>query len=144
MIVFELICAERHRFEGWFASGEEFGAQKKRRLISCPLCGSDSVEKLPSARIRKSEAAPADGPRPARAHAEPGQAGAALNELMNYVLVNTEDVGRRFAEEARRIHQEEAPRRGIRGTATREEAKDLVEEGIPIMPLPIPPRDEWH
>jgi len=63
---------------------------------------------------------------------------------MNYVLVNTEDVGRRFAEEARRIHQEEAPRRGIRGTATREEAKDLVEEGIPIMPLPIPPRDEWH
>jgi len=142
MIVFELICAERHRFEGWFASSGDFGAQKKRRLISCPMCGSDSVEKLPSARIRKTENAPAEAVEAPKQ--DPVQARVALNELVNYVLVNTEDVGRQFAEEARRIHRDEAPRRGIRGTATREEAKDLVEDGIPVMPLPIPPRDEWH
>ncbi len=147
MIVFELICAERHRFEGWFASGEEFGAQKKRRLISCPLCGSDSVEKLPSARIRTGDAADsrrAAKPGPQSGQSQDLQGRAALNELMNYVLLNTEDVGGRFAQEARRMHQEETPRRGIRGTATHEEAKGMVEEGIPIVPLPIPPRDEWH
>ncbi len=141
MIVFELICADQHRFEGWFASSEDFGAQKKRRLISCPLCGSDSVEKLPTARIRTSENAPAEAPAPKEA---PAEARASLSELVNYVLLNTEDVGRRFADEARRMHRDEVPKRGIRGTATREEAKELVDDGIPVMPLPIPPRDEWH
>ena len=144
MIVFELICAKRHRFEGWFASGEEFGAQRKRRLISCPLCGSDSVEKLPTARIGKSESAQPDGQGKRPTKSPPAETCVSLNELVNYVLVNTEDVGARFAVEARRIHKEEAPQRGIRGTATREEAKDLVEEGVPIMALPIPPKGEWH
>ena len=146
MIVFELICAEHHRFEGWFASNEDFSAQKKGRLLTCPLCGGESVEKLPTARIGKAEAAPAvsanGGPPAVQAGAKVARA--ALNELIDYVLLHTEDVGVRFADEARRIHQEQAPRRDIRGTATREEAKELLDEGIPVMPLPIPPQGEWH
>ena len=146
MIVFELICADHHRFEGWFASNEDFSAQKKGRLLTCPLCGSESVEKLPTARIGKTEVVPAqaEGSGAPAVQAGAKVARAALNELIDYVLLHTEDVGSRFADEARRIHQEQAPRRDIRGTATREEAKELVDDGIPVMPLPIPPQGEWH
>ena len=146
MIVFELICAEHHRFEGWFASNEDFSAQKKGRLLACPLCGSESVEKLPTARIGKTEATPTapENAGPPATQAGAKTARAALNELIDYVLLHTEDVGSRFADEARRMHQEQAPRRDIHGTATREEAKELLEEGIPVMSLPIPPQGEWH
>jgi hypothetical protein len=142
MIVFELICAARHRFEGWFASGEDFNAQQSRRLIACPQCGTDSVEKLPTARIGKSH----PEPQPAKATPAkvPAKKPANLNELIDHILLNTEDVGPRFAEEARRTHRQEAPVRDIRGTATGEEAKQLLEEGVPVLPLPIPPQGEWH
>jgi hypothetical protein len=151
MIVFELICADQHRFEGWFASGEDFSAQKKRRMLTCPLCGSGSVEKLPTARIRKTDIAAVPPVQPAPSRDTPkapepvGQAAhATLNDLINYVLLHSEDVGARFAQEARRIHREQAPCRDIRGTATPKEAEELLEEGVPVMPLPIPPQEEWH
>jgi hypothetical protein len=148
MIVFELICAARHRFEGWFSSAEDFNAQSGRRLIACPQCGDDSVRKLPSARIRKAEAAapkasvrePARGTRAAQPAGRP----ASMNELIDFVLMNTEDVGAEFVEEARRMHREEAPRRDIRGTATGEQALELLNEGIAVMPLPVPPKGEWQ
>ena len=143
MIVFELICADQHRFEGWFASSEDFDAQRSSRLLSCPLCGSGSVEKLPTAKIRKGEVA-ASPREPVAVPSSNLPAPAALNEFINYVLLHTEDVGKRFAQEARRMHDQEAPQRSIRGTATAVEAKELIDDGIPVLPLPIPPQGEWN
>lgn len=140
MIVFELICAAHHRFEGWFASGEDFDRQRERGLLKCPVCTTDRVEKLLSAKIKKPAAASAT-----KAEARtPQQEAASWSALLDRILANTEDVGRQFADEARRIHYEEAPRRSIRGVATRDETQELVDEGIPVAPLPIPPRGEWN
>ena len=147
MIVFELICADKHRFEGWFASHEDFSSQRSGGLLTCPLCGSASVEKLPTAKIRKSEPVAMSSVAPGSDVAPPSAKGlspAALNELVNYILLNTEDVGEQFAQEARRIHNQEAPQRDIRGKATAGETRELLEEGIPVLPLPVPPREEWH
>ncbi len=142
MIVFELICPDRHRFEGWFASSDDFESQKSRGLLSCPVCSDSSIEKLLTAKIGKPEAEPAGekaDPTPALA-AVPGN----LSELIDYVLLNTENVGEDFAAEARRIHYKEVARRNIRGLATGEETRELLEEGIAVMPLPVPPRKDWH
>ena len=143
MIVYELICADRHRFEGWFASADDFDAQKARGLLACPVCGASSVEKLLTAKIGRSEAeekAPQEGAKEETAPATQRP----LNELIDAILLNTENVGRNFPAEARRIHRKEARQRSIRGVATGEETKDLLEEGIAVMPLPIPPREDWH
>lgn len=147
MIVFELICDEAHRFEGWFASAEEYERQEAASLLSCPVCASPGVRKLPSARIRKPAALPASAaPDATPQSAEPGAGSkeVALASFLEHVLANTEDVGRRFPEEARKIHYEEVPRRAIRGIASRDETRDLAEEGIPVVPLPIPSRDDLH
>lgn len=147
MIVFELICVKQHRFEGWFASSVDFDSQQGRGLLTCPSCGDGDIKKLPTAKIRKAaetvvERAPeqdsgmqmtvANMPKPT------------LNQLIDYVLANTEDVGKQFATEARRIHRSEAPHRSIRGVASRQETEELIEEGVPVMPLPVPPRGDWH
>lgn len=158
MIVFELICPEQHRFEGWFSSGADFDSQKGRGLLECPLCGKSDIAKLPTAKIRRQESAPAPTvPAPAAAPAStpvtvaagPGTAPTApgmptLQQLVEYVLANTENVGKDFAEEARKIHYKEAPERQIRGIATCEETKELLDEGIPVMPLPIPTPGDLH
>jgi len=141
VIVFELICGERHRFEGWFASGEDFERQKGRGLLACPVCNDSSIEKLLTAKIGRTDAeVPAEKKQPAAAPTLPEK----LREMIDGILLNTEDVGREFPEEARRIHRKEAPERSIRGVATGEETRDLLEEGIAVMPLPIPPREDWH
>lgn len=142
MIVFELICPNHHRFEGWFASAEDFGDQKAGGLLSCPACGHSHIEKLPTAKIRKPEQQTPVAPQPAQPPV-PRQP-ASLGELIDFILANTEDVGADFPEEARRIHNSEAPHRNIRGTATRQETEELLEEGVPVMPLPIPPQADWH
>jgi hypothetical protein len=145
MIVFELICPRHHRFEGWFASTADFEGQKDRGLLLCPVCGHSHIEKLPTAKIGKHEAELLPAAREDHSTV-PGQeqAAARLHEIINYVLMNTENVGRDFAAEARRIHQENVPYRSIRGTATRKETEELLEEGIPVMSLPIPPQGDWH
>jgi hypothetical protein len=142
MIVFELTCPGHHRFEGWFASGDDFESQKARGLLSCPICSDTSIEKLLTAKIGKTEAeSPSEKMRPAPAKvAHPRN----MNELIDLILLNTENVGEEFPAEARRIHYRETPRRSIRGVATREETEDLLEEGIAVMPLPVPPRGDWH
>jgi hypothetical protein len=145
VIVFELICPKQHRFEGWFASSEDFDSQKDGGLLACPSCGRSQIEKLPTAKIRKAghELLPAvredQIPEPATA-----QPPANFQELIDYVLMNTDNVGREFASEARRIHQREVPYRHIRGTASRQETDELLDEGIPVMALPIPPHSDWH
>jgi hypothetical protein len=148
MIVYELICAEEHRFEGWFASAELFERQRDSGLVACPVCASAAVERLPSARIRRG--AQAGSAEPAPVGPEPKPLAAAQRQQMtlasfiDHVLRNTEDLGARFPDEARKIHYDEAPRRGIRGIASREEAEALAEEGIAVVPLPIPTPDEWQ
>ena len=142
MIVFELICADRHRFEGWFASAGDFEGQKARGLLSCPVCSDCSIEKLLTAKIGRPDAeAPRDN---TRAPVAPAARPRKLHEMIDYILLNTENVGENFPAEARRIHHKEVPQRNIRGVATGEETRELLEEGIAVMPLPIPPRKDWH
>jgi hypothetical protein len=142
MIVFDLICGDQHRFEGWFTSGEDFASQKSRGLLACPVCGGAHVEKLPAAKIRK-QSEP-NVPAPAAAVQAGRSAQIDVSQIIDYVLAHSEDVGKRFVEEARKIHYEETPQRSIRGVASRDEAEDLREEGIPVFSLPIPPQDRWN
>jgi hypothetical protein len=147
MIIYELICAEEHRFEGWFASAEAFEQQRDSALLACPICSSAAVERLPSARIRRgAHATPPEGPAAPTRPQTPPAAGRTMTlaSFIDHVVRTTEDVGARFPEEARKIHYEEAPRRGIRGTANRDDAEALAEEGIAVFPLPIPPTEEWQ
>ena len=143
MIVFDLICRDQHRFEGWFASGEDFTSQQSRGLLNCPVCGGVHVEKLPAAKIRKQSVEPA-APAPSGA-VQPRQGEQIdFSRIIDYVLTHSEDVGRSFAEEARKIYYQEAPQRSIRGVTTRSEAADLQDEGVPVFSLPIPPQDQWN
>jgi hypothetical protein len=142
MIVFELICSDRHRFEGWFASGDDFDGQKARGMLSCPVCSDSSIEKLLTAKIGTPEILAAHGELPVPA--KQGERPRNFNELIDYVLMNTENVGKNFPGEARRIHRNEIPHRNIRGVATHEETRELLEEGIAVLPLPIPGRSDWH
>ena len=151
MKVFDLACDHDHRFEGWFASADAFADQQQRKLIECPVCGSHAVTKLLAApRLNLSNAqapAPArreDGGTPAGGHgaqrpaAGPEQFQAMFMKMARRIIESTEDVGDRFAEEARRIHYSEAPERAIRGSTSREEAVALREEGIEVLALPMP------
>jgi hypothetical protein len=147
MIVYELICADEHRFEGWFASADAFEQQRGSGLVACPVCASAVVDKLPSARIRRGGAQPEERPPAAPVPKETPVAQRStmtLASFIDHVLQNSEDVGSRFPEEARKIHYGEAPRRGIRGIASRDDAEALAEEGIPVVPLPIPAPEDWQ
>ncbi|GAA7755046.1 MAG: DUF1178 domain-containing protein [Burkholderiaceae bacterium] len=147
MKVLDLRCAQDHRFEGWFASEEDAQSQISRDLVQCPVCGDHAVSRLPSAPRLNLSGATA---KPAQAqvrNAEEGKADAqqmmqALQahylKAVRQVLAQTEDVGERFAEEARRMHYEEAPERGIRGSATPEDVQALADEGIETFPLIVP------
>ena len=138
MKVFNLACEHDHAFEGWFASAEDYDSQLARGLLECPTCASRTIRKMLSApRLNLSTPSASDSAAPAKP-ATPEQAQAMLFKLARHIMANTEDVGARFAEEARRIHYKEAPERGIRGQASAEEARELAEEGIEVMALPLP------
>ena len=136
MKVLDLQCPDGHRFEGWFASADDFESQLSRKLVECPMCGATNVSRLPSApRLNLSGASEMPkAPPPEQA----AQWQAHAMRVIREVLEKTENVGDRFAEEARRIHYNEAPSRNIRGVASAEDAQALVEEGIDVMPLPVP------
>ena len=137
MKVLNLQCSHAHAFEGWFASEDDFQGQLARGLVECPLCGDAQVAKLPSApRLNLGAAEPAK--KQEVVAAPNAQMQAAWMQLVKQVMANTEDVGERFAEEARKIHYGESEERGIRGQASREETQELLEEGIGVLPLPIP------
>lgn len=133
--VFNLRCAGDHGFEGWFASAADFESQCERRVLACPICGSAEVHKALSAPYVSTGAAPA-ATQPA-VMPSPDQLQAVMLKLAREVAARTEDVGERFAEEARRIHYREAPERGIRGQATRDDVRELHDEGITVLPLPF-------
>jgi hypothetical protein len=136
MKVLDLTCEHEHRFEGWFQSADDFESQLTRHLVECPVCGSKVVHRLPSApRLNLSGASEA---APVEQAATEGHWQARWLKAMRTMIANSEDVGEQFAEEARRIHYNEAPARSIRGVTTPDDARALVEEGIDVMPLPLP------
>ena len=145
MIVFELACAAGHRFEGWFASADEFARQTGDAMVRCPVCDTVEVVRIPSARVRVGKGATVKRTRKARPDtaADPERvtdaiAGVTPENLakLRELIRSTENVGRRFPEEARKIHYEEVPARTIRGQASREETEALEEEGIEVSSLP--------
>lgn len=148
MKVLDLRCANGHGFEGWFGSEEDFLSQNGRGLVECPLCADRVVTRLPSApRLNLSGARASDTTPVKPLASENAEAGAAtaLADLharwlhaVRQVIENTDDVGDRFATEARRIHYGETESRGIRGQATPQERVALRDEGIEVMALPLP------
>ena len=134
MIVYDLSCAREHRFEGWFGSAEDFARQRDHALIRCPLCDDADIQRRPSAQVRIGRAAPPTEARTETTAVTGGDADAL--KLVRRLVASTENVGRAFAEEARKIHYEESPPRGIRGQATHDEAESLRDEGIDFLSLP--------
>jgi hypothetical protein len=164
MIRYALICDKAHAFESWFASSESYEDLRRRELLSCPVCGSSKVAKqlMRPALGRSDKGKPIAAPEPAPApavpaphsvgEAEAGQSMAVLTDrdremrallraFRDHVAATAENVGSRFAEEARKIHLGETEQRSIYGAATSEEARALAEEGIEFHPLPVLPDD---
>lgn len=139
MKVLNLRCAHDHRFEGWFASDEDFVSQGERGLVACPLCDDKRISRLPSApRLNVStHRGDATAPPPASEIAHARAQGRWLRAIRD-VINSTEDVGDRFPEEARRIHYGETQVRGIRGRASAEDANALREEGIEVVSVSLP------
>lgn len=139
MKVLDLQCAHQHLFEGWFASEDDFQGQRSRGLVECPLCGNSAIAKRLSApRLNLGAGQPSANEPPSTDNAPNAERQAQWLKLVRHVVANTDDVGERFAEEARRIHHGEAYARAIRGKATPEETTALQEEGIAVLPLPLP------
>ena len=142
MKVLDLGCQHGHVFEGWFASEDDFQSQKARALVLCPMCGDSHIDKRLSApRLNLGAAAPApassSSPPAAPAAASPQAQQAAWLRMAREVIARTEDVGERFADEARRMHHGEIEERAIRGKASVADAVALLEEGLGVLPLPI-------
>jgi hypothetical protein len=134
MKVFDLVCEHSHVFEGWFDSTEAFESQQAGGMVECPMCGSASVTRKPSApRLNLSSGSAQNEARPS-----PQKLQQMWMQMARHIRNNTEDVGERFAEEARRIHYQEAPARGIRGVATPEQSESLADEGIEVFSFPMP------
>jgi hypothetical protein len=135
MIVFNLSCNRAHQFEGWFGSADDYMSQAEAGSIACPVCGSVKIEKqlsAPYVNTRSAASAASETQQVAVANA----AQALKQKFLEHVLSSTENVGRRFPEEARRIHYKESPERPIRGTASTREVVELKEEGIDVMAVP--------
>jgi len=147
MIRYSLKCFHGHTSESWFASAEAFDRLRGKGMVSCPVCGSDDVEKAmmapgvrssrAGAELSVSEAVPEDGPVSLKDPAS--ELEAKLAKLRRHVEKNSDYVGPGFAAEARRMHDGEIPRRSIYGEARRDEARKLLEDGVPVAPLPFMP-----
>ena len=155
IIIYDLECEYSHRFEGWFRSNEDFDDQREQKLLTCPECGTSAIRKVPSkiniggkahTESKVGEAQGAGGPA-APTIQKPNSVDVATafvmaRQAIQALINHSEDVGDRFAEEARKIHYEEAPIRAIRGQASPEEFEELRDEGIEIIALPLLPNEE--
>jgi hypothetical protein len=150
MIVYDLECEHSHRFEGWFGSAGDFDTQLAGKLLSCPVCGSGNLVRRPSASYVNTGAAnlpardtPPPAPLPQQYANVPPEV---VARVIEHIIKNTEDVGTRFPEEARKIYYNESPERHIRGVASPREVESLRDEGIEVVSLPLPPRlpDKTH
>lgn len=147
MIVFDLFCADGHRFEGWFGSSADYDDQQARGLLECPHCGSGAVSKAPMAPAvpakgnQRQEVLPPQAAQPMANTPMPPQVQQALAMLAKAqaeALKRSTWVGDKFAEESRAMHYGERDEAPIHGQATLAEAKALIEEGVPVAPLPFP------
>lgn len=151
MIRYTLRCARGHGFESWFQNSGAYDSQRRRKLVTCPVCDSAEVEKALMApqvgRSSRREEAPAPQaeaqvqPQAPLMTGEAGELRAKLRELRDFVKKNADDVGERFPVEARKMHYGDIERRAIYGKASSHEARELMEEGIDITPLPPLPDD---
>jgi hypothetical protein len=156
MIRYALVCERKHNFEIWFSDSSDYDRQRKRGLVTCPVCDSRKVEKAIMApaisRAGKKRAAPIEAPQQPAPEAVPAPAEnvamispqerelrTKLKELRDHLTRNADNVGTRFPEEARKMHYGETPHRSIYGEASPQEAKELVDEGIEFHPLPALP-----
>ena len=154
MKVYNLACPLDHRFEGWFASEEDCLMQQNKGMLACPVCDSADITRMPSApHIAKTTQIALATPNENidstsgdvvaltgddHSHLE-AQVQAAFLQGMRELMSKSEDVGTSFAEEARKIHYNEAPERSIRGQTTIDEAESLREEGIEVLAIPLMP-----
>lgn len=134
MIKYTLICDQDHRFDSWFQSGAAFDALAKAGHLACTVCGSSDVNRALMAPAVPAKSNAVDLKQPM------SDAEAALEKLRKDVEANSDDVGLSFAQEARKMHDGEAPERAIHGTAKIEDAKKLIEDGVPVAPLPFMPK----
>ena len=153
MIRFSLICEEGHEFDAWFSCGESYDEQTEAGVILCPACGSSEVRKAPMApavlrgrgKAPAQRSAPSPTPQESQAEQESGRETgrtyAFLKGLREHLKANADDVGKDFAEQARKMHYGESEERNIYGEATADEAESLHEEGIPALPLPKLPEE---
>ena len=151
MIIYDLICDAHHEFEGWFKNSEDMDAQHADGLLTCPMCNSEHISKKPAAvKIGKKTFTPARAPgtrsqQVAVGGGESAEKFARLQEMLvrvhDYIDRNFEDVGNRFAEEAISIHRGEKDPSNIRGTATGDQLKEMAEQGVEAIPLPVKPID---
>jgi hypothetical protein len=156
MIRYSLACERGHEFESWFANSAAYDKQAKRGLVACPMCGSTKVDKaIMAPRLARSDKpidvpetpSPAPPPPPAAEAPSPvamispqeRELRTKLKELRDHLTKNSENVGRKFPEQARKMHYGEIEHKSIFGEASPQEAKDLHEEGIEFHPLPILP-----
>jgi len=144
MIIFDLACGQEHPFEGWFQSQANYDNQLENGLISCPYCGSTEIRRVPSA-IHL--ASPTNTPvEKIELPAISTQTGilSAYQQLLSMMVSNSEDVGKDFAQEARKIHYMEAPARSIHGEASADDYESLCEEGIEVMRLPVIKKEDMN
>jgi hypothetical protein len=153
MIIYDLNCDNNHRFEGWFQNAEAFESQLEGGLVCCPQCDSHEVRRVPSAvAISGHHAAPVESSTaiPARSSSSTAlmpvgaQAMSLYRQLVQTIVSQSEDVGHAFADEARKIHYNEAPQRPIRGHASEDECDALRDEGIEILSLPVPKEEDLN
>ena len=135
MIRYDLICHNDHEFEAWFSGSADYDAQRKKRLVACPICGSTKIDKAIMA-----PAVSTARKKDARAETQALQTSAVMNEMAakirDEITSQCDDVGEKFAEEARAMHYGEKDKRGIYGQASLKDAAELYEEGITAIPLP--------
>ena len=151
MIIFDLCCDKDHRFEGWFRSAEDFQVQAAQSLIHCPVCESHQVRRVPSAvaiggnkQTEQTSSVPASASGATSVSVSNSQVMGVYRQLVQSIIASTEDVGTRFAEEARKIHYKEVPERAIRGQTTSEERDILREEGIEVLQLPVVDKEDLN
>lgn len=132
MIIYDLRCTHSHKFEGWFKTSDDFRSQNEGGLLSCPVCGSSEVVKLPTAsRIKRHSSSRGPSASPLVTAEQ-----TLLEKIQEYVNNNYVDVGSAFPEQARKIHYGEVKPAPIRGTATPDEARELHDEGVNVISLP--------